>query len=171
MEWNVAGSSKPAKAQSSVGTKKSEAHPTWTVQRAAADQEVSEQKTQAILGHVETLREEIMKAKTEMSARKMELAKRHSEFESAKHGLRQSQGTAIEPVEKGIRRTEHRWDIMHEKTAESRLFLCREAALLYGLQQRKRQKGGLGRDIYFIGGMPIADLRDLNSAQSLCHLR
>lgn len=167
VEQNVLGPSKQEKTRSSAGTKTSELNPTWTVHRAASEQAMSEEKTQTALSHVETLREETQKIKAEIAARKVRLLRRRSEFASAKQELSQSQASAVEPVDKGIKRTEHRWDVMHKRTAESRLFLCREVALLYGLHQRKRKKGGLGRDVYFIGGVPIADLRDLNSMHIL----
>lgn len=166
VESNIAGPAKSTKATKNTGLKLSEPNPSWKVQRATDEQNVSEEKTQTSLVHVQLLRDEIQKTKEEIVARKARFQRRHSEFISAKQELSQSQANAVEPVEKGIQRTEHRWDVMHSKTAESRLFLCREAALLYGLQLRKRKKGGLGRDVYFIGGVPLVDLRDMNSAHS-----
>lgn len=163
VEQSVVGTSKKEKTRSLAGTKSSDLHPTWTIDRATSDQVISEDSTKTILSHVKALREETEKIKAEITTRKARLLKRRSEFASAKQELSKSQATAVEPVDKGIKRTEHRWDVIHNKTAESRLFLCREAALLYGLNQRKRKKGALGRDVYFIGGVPIADLRDLNS--------
>ena len=163
----MVGTSRKEKARSSAGPKTSDLNPTWIVHRAASEQLISENKTQTVLDHIEALREETQKIKSEIAARRLRLLKRRSEFTSAKQELSQSQASAVEPVDKSIKRTEHRWDVMHNKTAESRLFLCREVALLYGLQLRKRKKGGLGRDIYLIGGVPIADLRDLNSMHVL----
>ena len=171
VEQNVVGTPKKEKARSSLGTRTSEANPTWTVHCAASEQVISDSKTQTVLSHIEALREESRKIKSEIATRKARLMRRRSEFTSAKQELSQSQASAVEPVEKSIKRTEHRWDVMHNKTAESRLFLCREVALLYGLQQRKRKKGGFGRDVYLIGGVPIADLRDLNSMDVLDSLR
>lgn len=163
VEHNVVGTSKKEKVHSLANTKISEVNHTWTVHRAAADQVISEEKTQTVLSHVEALREETQKIKAEVAERKVKLLRRRSEFASAKQELSQSQASAVEQVDKGMKRTEHRWGVMHNKTAESRRFLCREVALLYGLHQRKREKGELGRDVYFIGGVPIADLMDLNS--------
>ena len=160
---HVVGTPKKEKARSSAATKTSDLNHTWTVHRAAADQFISEEKTQTAQKHIEALREETRKVKAEIAERKVRLLRRRSEFASAKQELSQSRANAVEPVDKSIKRTEHRWDVMHHKMAESRLFLCREVALLYGLHQRKRKKGGLGRDLYFIGGVPIVDLRDLNS--------
>ena len=159
------------KARSLAGIRISGPNSTWTVHRAVSEQVVSENKTQSVLSHVEALREETQQIKSDIAARKARLLRRRSEFNSAKQELSQSQASAVEPVDKSIKRTEHRWEVMHHKTAESRLFLCREVALLYGLQQRKRKKGGLGRDIYLIGGVPIADLRDLNSMYALDSFR
>ena len=162
MERNVIGTTKPTRNTPATGNKPSEPNTSWVIERAAAEQAVSEERTQEIHDHVKALREEIQNTKAEIAARKARLQKRRSEFASAKQ-LSKGQTGAVENVEKGTLRTKHRWDTLHNKTAESRLFLCREAALLYGLQQRKRKKGGLGRDVYFIGGVPIADLRDINS--------
>lgn len=163
VEQNVIGTSKKEKTRFSAGAKPSDLHHKWTIDRAASDQVISEDNTKTILRHVEVLREETEKIKAEIATRKVRLLRRRAEFASAKQELSKSQASAVEPVDKGIKRTEHRWDVIHNKTAESRLFLCREVALLYGLHQRKRKKGALGRDIYFIGGVPVADLRDLNS--------
>ncbi|KAK4695048.1 hypothetical protein P7C71_g2626, partial [Lecanoromycetidae sp. Uapishka_2] len=164
VERNVTSPPKLNRIPNLASNKSSESNATWTVERAAAEQMSSEEKTQTIHDHVKNLRDEIRNVKIEIAERKARLQARRSEFASAKQELSQSQTAAIEPVEKGIRRTEHRWDTLHNKTAEARLFLCKEAALLYGLQQRKRKKGGLGRDSYLIGGVPIPDLRDLNNA-------
>lgn len=135
----------------------------WAIGRATAERVLSDEARESTLGHVQILREEIRRTRSEIVERKTRLQRQRSEFASAKQELSQGQASGIEPVEKGIHRTLYRRSKMHEKTAESRLYLCREAALLYGLQQRKRKKGGLGRDVYFIGGVPIIDLRDLNS--------
>lgn len=163
VEQNVTGVSQTNKATKNATTKAPGSNPTWTVQRAAAEQRASEEKSRHIYDHVQTLREEIQKTKADIAARRKALQRRRSDLASAKQELSRCRPHPVEDVEKGMRRTEQRWDTLHHKTAESRVFLCREAAVLYGLQQRKRKKGGLGRDVYIIGGVPIADLRDLNS--------
>ena len=167
VEQKVGGVSRKEGVRSSVGIKTLDLNPTWTIHRAVSDQFASEGNTQTMLNHVEALRVETQKIKAEIAARKERLQRRRTEFASAKQELSQSQASAVESVDKGIKRTEHRWDVMHNKTAESRLFLCREVALLYGLHQRKRKKGSSVRDVYFIGGVPIPDLRDLNSMSAL----
>lgn len=135
----------------------------WNVQRTASDQTISEAKTEVIVSYVEALRKEIRSIKGEIMTRKAKLLGRRSRFDSAKLETAQNEQTAEEAAEKSIRRTRHRWEIVHDKIIESRGFLCKEAALLYGLQQHKRRKGAPGREVFSIAGLPIADLRDLNS--------
>ena len=171
VEQSVMGTPSKDKARSSASIRKSDPKSTWTVHGAASEQVMSEDRTQSVVNHIEALREETQKIKSEIVARRARLLRRRSEFTSAKQELSQSQASTVNTVDKSIKRTEHKSDLMHNKTAESRFFLCREVALLYGLQQRKRKKGGLGRDVYLIGGLPITDLRDLNSMCVLSSLR
>lgn len=154
---------KPATSKKKAATKSPEVSPTWTLEQTIGEQVVSTERTQDILTHVEALRKETDSMRNEVARRKARLLRRRSDLKFATDALSQREAVAIDPVEQGVRRMEHRWEAMHTKTAESRVFLCREAAQLYGLQQRKRKRGGPMRDVYLIGGIPIADLRDLNS--------
>lgn len=154
---------KPATSKKKPATKSPEFSPTWTLEQTIGEQVASTERTQDILTHVEALRKETDSMRNEVARRKARLLRRRSDLKFANDALSQREAVAIDPVEQGVRRMEHRWEAMHTKTAESRVFLCREAAQLYGLQQRKRKRGGPMRDVYLIGGIPIADLRDLNS--------
>lgn len=164
VERNI-GARKPvvSHGKSSPQTKSRETSTVWTMQRAHVDQAASKEETEHVLSHVEALRKETVAMKAEIARRKAILVKRKADLRSASEALAAREAATIEPLEKGVRRMEHRWDAMHAKTLESRVFLCREAAQLYGLQQRKTKKGATGSASYFIGGIPIADLRDLDS--------
>jgi len=148
---------------SKTGINAQEPSPSWALERATAEHVASNERTDAILSHVQALRTQTEDIKAEISRRRKSLARRRSKLGSAVQNLLQRETSAIEPMEKGIKRIEHRWDSLHAATLEARVFLCREAAQLYGLQQRKRKRGGPGKDVYVIGGIPIADLRELNS--------
>lgn len=145
------------------GAKSQDPDPTWIVQRAKAEQVDSRDKTNIIITHVDTLREETQTMKADIAARKARILRRRSDFASAKQELSHSQSGTIESLERAIKRTTHRWDVLHKKTAESRMFLCKEVAHLYCLQQHKRKKGASAREVYSIAGIPIADLKELNS--------
>ena len=133
------------------------------IDRLKSEQLKSTERNQAILAHIEALRAETKQIKADIAKRKISLNVRRSTLEAAKKDLLQKQATAIKPINKSITRIEHRWEALHTTSAESRVFLCREAASLYGLHQRRRKKGTTGRDTYMIGGVPIVDLRDINS--------
>ncbi|KAL8714796.1 MAG: hypothetical protein Q9220_001309 [cf. Caloplaca sp. 1 TL-2023] len=84
---------------------------------------------------------------------------RRKDLVAATQDLARRQALSTEPFEKAISKTRKRWELLHTRTVESRLLLCREAANLYSLQ--KRSDRGPGR--YAIGGLQIPDLRKLNS--------
>lgn len=138
------------------------------VDRAKNESTRSTEQRETIQNHIEVLREEMKIMKTDIAARKAQIAHRRSMLEEAKQDLASQQGSAIEPLQKLIKKTESRWNALHARTAEARVFLCREVANLYGLQQRKRRRGESGRDRYLLGGTPIVDLRDINGTKAPC---
>ena len=141
-------------------------HVAYATERLTAERVVLEEKTEAILAQAETLRKQTEELKVYLDKKKAELSERRSNLEAATRRLSERPKRDLEPLEKDLKRTKSHWDALHSKTAEARAFLCREAAQLYGLQQRKRRKGTPGRDFYFVGGTPVCDLRDLNSLWS-----
>lgn len=139
-----------------------EPSPAWAFEQAIAEESASVKRTESIMSHVDALRKETEIARSDIARRKAGNVKRWSDLKSTTLAA-QREAEALESVKKGVERMERRWDMLHTRTMESRVFLCREAAQLYGLQQRIRKKAGSVRDIYMIGGVPIPDLRDLNS--------
>ena len=139
-----------------------------TYERAEAECAHSTERTRTVLSHVEALRTQTKLIKDDIAKRKASLSQRQKVLTSIKQELVQQKVKVVEPLQKGYGNTENRWNALHNKSAESRIFLCREAARLYGLQQRKRKKGVPGRDSYLIGGVPIVDLRDINSKTPSC---
>lgn len=111
----------------------------------------------------EILRKDIENARAEVSKLKSSLNDRRAKFASVTHNLSARRKSMLESVERSTKRTVYRSDQQHLRTAESRIFLCREAAKLYDLRQRRRRKGNTVKEEYLIGGIGIVDLRDLNS--------
>lgn len=154
----------PAGPNQSPSNKKSqETSLVWTLQRINTEQAISTDKTEETLTHLKALQDQMETIKVEIAHRKARISQRKKDLRSSQEELAVHEASSLEPVERGIRRIEHRWDAMHAKTLESRGFLCREAAHLYGLQRRKAKKEILGGYVYVIGGMPIPDLRELDS--------
>lgn len=150
-------------SEETTGGQEQKPSPRWAVQAANTREAQSSATTKAVLGHVEILKQEIKQGKEEISKRKAALAQRRSDAESANYQLPERRNTTLTTVQNNAKRTEHLWNSLHNKTAESRIFLCREAANLYGLRQKLRRKEGKVSDSYTIGGVGIIDLRDMNS--------
>jgi K+-sensing histidine kinase KdpD len=80
--------------------------------------------------------------------------------------LREAQNTSgkqeqlIDIAQRDIKKLHQKWKAVHARTAEARSFLCREAAMLYGLRLKRRKGGNMD---YLIGGVTVPNyLRDLN---------
>jgi hypothetical protein len=111
---------------------------------------------------IQHLKSEIKDRQLDISQRRLTLARRRSDAESSKFQLESREIALLCGVQNTIKRTEHLWHSLHSKTAEARIFLCREVANLYSLRQWIRQDGNEMKETYVIGGVPIIDLRDLN---------
>ncbi|KZF26113.1 hypothetical protein L228DRAFT_242520, partial [Xylona heveae TC161] len=151
----------------------------WTLEINKTAIQQSTGRVQELTDHAEVLRKEISNGRAEINRRRAALARRRSDISSITHDIGIRREAAAASVEKSIKRTGYRWDSLHNKTVDARVFLCREAANLYGLRQRRRRKNGVIREDYSIGGVGIVDLRDLNgvtpaqittSMTSLAHL-
>jgi hypothetical protein len=121
------------------------------------------ERTQTTLGHVEALRDEIKRMGIHIRSRRASLDQRGLALTAAKRELARQEKQAPKPVREAVTKVDSNSNALHSTTVHSRVFLCREVASLYGLQQKKRRKGVLGRDTYLIGGIPIIDIRDINS--------
>lgn len=135
----------------------------WAYQTASCGQDEAQDLRQESLAHIEKLRKKIETGKVDIARRKAVLAQRRSHVLSATRGLAERRAGVLNNLASGVSETRKRWDTMHSEMVKARVFLCTEAADLYGLRHRTRKKVGSIRDDYTIGGIGIVDLRDLNS--------
>ena len=135
---------------------------TWSQETAKARKVESEQKTGEIQKHILVLREEIKSARDEISQRKAGLDKRRQAAETIEASLPGRRTAVTNKLADSRRKGSQSWLGIHNKTTDTRAFLCREAALLYGLRQKKKARGGVVIDQYAIGGLPIVDLKEIN---------
>ena len=122
----------------------------------------SQDQAQKILSNVHNLQEQNKKLEEEALARRKANNERRAQLSAAKRHLIHEQATAPEPIRKATARTQAQWSSLHVFDVDSRIFLCKEAAILLGLTHQRRKKGSI-RDQYIIAGVAIPDLRDLNS--------
>lgn len=134
----------------------------WTLQRILGKREESSARTKILADHIGALRSEIKDKKLDISQRKLELAQRYSDAESAKYHISERECATLTGIQNNTKRTEHIWHALHNRTAEARVFLCREAATLFGLRQLVEKINGELKETYIVGGVPIIHLRDMN---------
>lgn len=137
----------------------------WSLQLTSSKQAASSSRREDLSRNIEALKEEIRVKKAGLAGRRATLSRRRADAESAQYQLKEREEATLTGVQNTAKRTEHLWHSLHSKTAEARIFLCREAAHLYGLRPKKPEKGDR-RQLYMLGGMPIMDLRDMNGKVS-----
>ncbi|OJJ46314.1 hypothetical protein ASPZODRAFT_152495 [Penicilliopsis zonata CBS 506.65] len=138
----------------------------WCLESINSSKARSSVQRAALLDQISELKDEIKNKRAYISGRKSELAQRQSDAESARYQLSGRESAIATGVRNNSKRTEHLWHALHNKTAEARIYLCREAARLYGLRQKVRRRNGEPKETYVIGGVPIFDLREINGKSS-----
>ncbi|KAJ5806160.1 uncharacterized protein N7503_003762 [Penicillium pulvis] len=133
----------------------------WALQTILSQQAGSISREDVVAQQINTLKEEIRAKRADILDRKARLARRRSDAESAQYQLGEREAAILTGLQNTTKRTEHLWHTLHSKTAEARIFLCREAAHLYGLRQKATKKGDASQT-YVLGGLAIVDLRDMN---------
>lgn len=136
----------------------------WDIDRAVNERESTIDRTKQIIAQAEDLRANIAAARDDIERRKALLKRRKSELASAKNGTEARRAKQLEEIDRKTKMTTYRWNQMHVMTAQSRAFLCGEAAKLYGLQRLRDH--GVWLNEYSIAGIKIIDLRAMNSASA-----
>ena len=136
---------------------------TWAMEMLEAQKKQAKENRKAIQSHAVTLRDELRSAKEDMEKSKAKIAARKAEMDAITAYTPDRRRGAAESMITATEKFKHAWESVHHKGAENRNFLCREAARLYRLSQKKKMRGGVARDQYTIGGIPIVDLREINS--------
>ncbi|KAJ5099109.1 UV radiation resistance protein and autophagy-related subunit 14-domain-containing protein [Penicillium argentinense] len=137
----------------------------WNLQTTFEQQAAASFRTDELSKHISILRKEIQARKTDIAERRASLTRKRSDAESAQYQLAERETTALTGIQNTNKRAEHIWHSLHSKTAEARIFLCREAAHLYGLRQKPPRKGS-SRQRYVLGANLVVDLRDMNGARA-----
>jgi hypothetical protein len=139
----------------------------WKVETAKVQKEDADTRTQETLDHVRTLREELEQARKDISARKAHLASRKADLEAINARVPAQRSQWETKIADTTKRGNLSFAALEDRSVETRAFLCREAAVLLGLKQRKKRKGDGIFDQYYLGGLPIVDLKECYSALSI----
>ncbi|KAF7593877.1 hypothetical protein BBP40_010688 [Aspergillus hancockii] len=115
-------------------------HRVWVIQTINNELAKSSARTKTLASQIENIQLEIRDKQRNISQRRLTLARRRSDTGSAQYQLTDREAAILSGIQNNIKRTDHLWHSLHSKTAEARIFLCREAANLYGLRQKVKRK-------------------------------
>ncbi|KAJ5286889.1 hypothetical protein N7478_002575 [Penicillium angulare] len=141
----------------------------WVHQTISSRENSSASRLETVRQHTKTLKEEIEARKADILERRRRLARRRSDSESAHYQLGEREAAILISIQNTTKRTEHLWHTLHSKTAEARIFLCREVAHLYGLRLKTARKAD-ARQNYVLGGLAILDLLDMNGKLTIFYI-
>lgn len=127
-----------------------------------------EDRISAITEKADELRKQINDTRRWMAERKKVYAKRRSDVAAERDQLARHKARVFDPVATASRKAEQRTKRAHARVVEARQALCVATANLSGLQRRT---GPGKRDEYWLGGVRIPDLRELNDNISGVALR
>ncbi|KAK3116401.1 hypothetical protein LTR53_003265 [Teratosphaeriaceae sp. CCFEE 6253] len=127
--------------------------------KAREERQVVETRIDGITEKANELRQQISDYRTWAAKQKDAHRQRRVEIASELKKLECQKPRVLDPVQLATRKASQRLEKVHNRTVDARAFLCREAALLAGLQRRR---GAKGKAEYWLGGAPIPDMRELH---------
>ncbi|EGX49624.1 hypothetical protein AOL_s00078g113 [Orbilia oligospora ATCC 24927] len=110
-----------------------------------------------IQDRVDELRTELEEHRKYLTDLKLKNQKRQQLLKETRNVLFQNKDILVEKVRKDTRVTNTKWNALYERTAESRVFLCREIAGLNLLRQRRKKRAVE----YMLNGVVIPDIRQI----------
>ncbi|TQS35512.1 hypothetical protein Golomagni_04067 [Golovinomyces magnicellulatus] len=124
-----------------------------------AERDQVSDRTQLIIAKADELRDKVERARQDVVRKKTILSQKKLNLASASSVINARRSRLIDDIEKSIQMIKVKWSQKHATTMSARAFLCGEAARLYGL---KKVRNKSNKDEYKIGGSPIIDLERLN---------
>lgn len=128
--------------------------------RVKAEKDGIELRIESISDKARELQQQIEEHKRYVAEQKQLHQSRRDDIASERHKLAKRRTQALEAVHTDIKRAKRHLEKMHTRTADAREYLCKEVAMLCGLQRSKDKKG---RSEFYLAGLPIPNLKDLNS--------
>lgn len=91
-------------------------------------------------------------------------AKRRGDFAKAKREAKEKEKQQFKEAKEKEKEVKAKAEALHNKTIEAKATLCREVASLMRLRQgKKKMKDGTIKEHYFVSGLILPDLRQINS--------
>ena len=105
---------------------------------------------------IENMREEVKVKGDQLRKRKAELSSTRSSTEGREHKQTDRKNDIVLRGQKSS-------ITVHDRSTDSKNFLCREVATLLRLRQRRSRKNDIVREHYLIAGFIVPDLRSINN--------
>lgn len=128
-------------------------------ERAQTEKESADGRLARISEGVKELKEQIEDHKRYIAETKESNQKRREAIALQKHELEKRKAPLLEPVQAAIRKANRHLGKQRNRTAEAREYLCKEVGALCELHRMKDRKG---RYEYYLNGLLIPNLKDLN---------
>ncbi|KAI6888401.1 hypothetical protein KC360_g1884 [Hortaea werneckii] len=134
------------------------------VRKARDERQAIEARVEDITDKAQELKQQIEGYRLYLKNHRDSNAQRRRDLEHERAELQKQKPRALEPLQLATRKAASRLDKVRLRTIDARALLCREAAALSGL---RKTKGIDGVSQYWLGDVPIPDLRALNGKLNL----
>ncbi|EWC45227.1 hypothetical protein DRE_05954 [Drechslerella stenobrocha 248] len=126
---------------------------------AASEKQALENTIAGVNDRLAELRTDLERHRKYLANLRSENDRRRQLLKETRNVLAHNRDISVEKVRKDIRLTTTKWNTLYERTAESRVFLCREIAGLKLLRQRRRKKAVE----YMLNSVVVPDIRHIYS--------
>jgi hypothetical protein len=136
----------------------------WQNQWDAIDEEQAIEQDNELRRQLVISQKEVELKKARAQELRERLAEKKANVAAAKEALAKGQRKKYEELKAAYARGQTQHDSLHTKIVDAKAVLCREAASLLRLRHvKKKTKDGSIKDRYSIAGLPLPDLKDINS--------
>ena len=136
----------------------------WRSEMRRTDLHALRQKVEAQDIAGASSRSEVLQLRDAIEQKRASLAQRGKDLDITERSLLPRRQTLMDKLSQIAKRGTKSFDSIHNSSADTRAFLCREAASLLGLRQKKvRDKTGNIHERFLVAGHIIPDLRFIHS--------
>lgn len=123
----------------------------------------TQKRIDAIIEDQEHIKTQVAELKQQIQTLKARIAEKKQTVGSVKQTLPTRQVSHVETIASANTKASASLARVQQKSAEDRAKLCREAASLMRLRQRRRQRDTPTRDQFSIAGLTLPDLREISN--------
>jgi chromosome segregation ATPase len=136
----------------------------WRSELLQGKHHMLKQKIENMQLSTNNLREEILTMRKELVQKRTALAQRRSSLQTITESVPERRRQLFDKLKQIGRRGTRSFDTINTSSVDSRAFLCREAAALLGLRQRRvRDELGHIHEQFFLANHLLKDLRQIYS--------